>query len=255
MGFQDYISEMEAVAFAGVSINTLNRFSDTGYLQIERDSDGLRLFSRSELAKLFGIKQTPLKEHTPEEGMATKIIDIELGTDKIKTVNQNNTIIHDPLAQEGTEETSFAEEISEVVAASKSEPKLEPETSFFAEPTRITESESYSPSDQARIDLLEQEVIKFKNISDLQERILDMREDEITDLKQQRTWLQERIEKLEEKNQRDQLLLLSETQTIRRLVAYQESKKSTLRLALDWLGFSKPGNTSSTIEMESDERK
>jgi hypothetical protein len=72
----------------------------------------------------------------------------------------------------------------------------------------------------------------------MQERILDAKDDEIADLRSQRTWLRERIEKLEEKSDRDQILLLSETQTIRKLISYQESRKTVVQLFLEWIGVS-----------------
>ncbi len=82
------------------------------------------------------------------------------------------------------------------------------------------------------------EIERLKNLLAIQERMLDEKDDQIADLKNQRTWLRERVEKLEEKSDRDQILLLSETQTIRSLIAYQESRKSTVRQVLEWLGFS-----------------
>jgi hypothetical protein len=53
-------------------------------------------------------------------------------------------------------------------------------------------------------------------------------------------WLRARVEKLEEKGSRDQLLLLSETQTIKALITIQEQRRSPVRLALEWLGFITP---------------
>jgi hypothetical protein len=80
------------------------------------------------------------------------------------------------------------------------------------------------------------EVERLKNLLAIQERMLDSKDDEIADLKNQRAWLRQRIEKLEEKHDRDQILLLSETQTIRSLIAYQESRKSSFRQLLEWIG-------------------
>ena len=80
------------------------------------------------------------------------------------------------------------------------------------------------------------EMQRLKNMVALQERILDMKEGEINDLRSQRDWLRTRIERLEEKGDRDQLLLLSETQTIRKLVASQEPRRSTIQHLMEWLG-------------------
>ena len=62
MGYQDFISEIEASSLAGVSVKTLTRFADAGYLQIENDSDGLRLFEKNEVLDLFGIQNNNRSE-------------------------------------------------------------------------------------------------------------------------------------------------------------------------------------------------
>lgn len=86
----------------------------------------------------------------------------------------------------------------------------------------------------------EREIQRLQNLIDIQERILDSKDSEIADLRSQRTWLQERIERLEEKSERDQILLLSETQTIRSLISYQENRRSPVRQLLEWIGVTKP---------------
>lgn len=83
------------------------------------------------------------------------------------------------------------------------------------------------------------ETARLRNLVDLQERILDMKDKEIADLRSQRDWLRSRVERLEEKSERDQILLLSETQTIRKLVSLQEGRKSAFQNILEWLGISK----------------
>ncbi len=83
------------------------------------------------------------------------------------------------------------------------------------------------------------ELDRLRNLVNLQERILDLKDAEITDLRSQRDWLRSRVERLEEKSERDQILLLSETQTIRKLVSMHEGRKSALQNVLEWLGIAK----------------
>ena len=83
------------------------------------------------------------------------------------------------------------------------------------------------------------EIDRLRNLVTLQERILDLKDAEITDLRSQRDWLRSRVERLEEKSERDQILLLSETQTIRKLVSMHEGRKSALQNVLEWLGIAK----------------
>ena len=91
-------------------------------------------------------------------------------------------------------------------------------------------------------DALEIEVTKLRSIVTLQERLLDLRDSQLKDLKEEREWLRSRIERLDEKSDRDQLLLLSETQTIRKLVTNSQSNRTGFRAALEWLGVLEPQN-------------
>lgn len=82
------------------------------------------------------------------------------------------------------------------------------------------------------------EVMKLKNIITVQEQLLKMREDQIADLRNDRDWLKSRVERMEQTSQREQLLLLAESETVRKLVAAHS--RSPIRAALEWLGFSEP---------------
>ncbi len=81
-----------------------------------------------------------------------------------------------------------------------------------------------------------EDVQKLHTIIQLQERLLDLKDKQISDLEDQRHWLKSRIEKLEEKGDRDQMLLLAEAQTIRKLLATHELKKSAWQSTLEWFG-------------------
>lgn len=58
--------------------------------------------------------------------------------------------------------------------------------------------------------------------------------DEIRMLREERDWLRQRLEKLEARSERDQMLMLSESETIRSLVN-KAPKRGLLALALPWL--------------------
>lgn len=79
-------------------------------------------------------------------------------------------------------------------------------------------------------------VMMFKQVLEAQDRLLVLKDEEIADLKKQRTWLQQRIEKLEQQSDRDRLILLSEAHTIKQLVAIEANRKSKLRAALEFFG-------------------
>lgn len=57
---------------------------------------------------------------------------------------------------------------------------------------------------------------------------------QVQDLKEEREWLKKRIEVLESRSEREQMLSLSDSETIRRLIMAQEKKKGLWNLALPW---------------------
>lgn len=119
---------------------------------------------------------------------------------------------------------------------------MQPEAAPFEASTGETiatlqAASTFSPTPSS--DTSSTELDRLRNLVNLQERILDLKDAELLDLRSQRNWLQSRVERLEEKSERDQILLLSETQTIRKLVSLQEGRKSALQNVLEWLGIAK----------------
>ena len=100
---------------------------------------------------------------------------------------------------------------------------------------------------EAEVENLKQEIVKLQSYARLQKKLLEVKEKEISELKQEKDWLKNRIESQEEKNNRDQLLILSETRVIHNLIAGNQ-KSSPFRAALEWFGFAKKSRTE-TIDM------
>jgi len=348
MGFQDFISESEAASLSGVSVSTLRRFSEVGYLKLERDADGIPLFSKSELSAVFGTltptaapissapvnaKPAAISRPQPSNSTSTSFFSTSTGDSSSssssapgisslfellgketrtaqtpqesgssessagksqKVVSLSNEMRPSKMASGGPTSTPPATQATNSgVSASLASPlqslQQPIQTTIAEQPTSTalssqvayvqSSSTTSSPVDYVQsqvvapqaspppaetaqlahltaiLDELRSENRKLRTVVDLQEKILTIREGEIRDLKEQRDWLKSRLERLEEKADRDQLLLLSETQTIRKLISMQETKKSTLRAALDWLGFAPEQPTgqssgdSSTIEV------
>ncbi len=199
------ISECEAVKQAGVSARTLQRFSEAGYLSIQLKSDGSRLYSVQQLHEIFGTFQEPSTSQTPPIQAAEP--DETIGP----SCSRDATTYYTP-----AEPTPLVEKVS---------------TESLVVSTPSTNSSKH-----------EEEINRLKNLVALQERILDMKDSEIKDLRSQRDWLKTRVEKLEEKGDRDQVLLLSETQALRQLIGIQHKRTSTLRSLLDWLGLGSSDN-------------
>ncbi len=196
------ISEDEAVQIAGVSARTLLRFSESGYLTVEIADDGVRYYSAAQLTEIFGAPTGNPVAAAP-------------------SVSEGEHACSTPPVEAASVECSTIDET----------PSLDAHTCEAAsEAPQSNSSPEMGATEPAT------EVQRLKNLLSMQERILDAKDDEIADLRSQRTWLRERIEKLEEKSDRDQILLLSETQTIRQLISYRESRKSVVQSFLEWIG-------------------
>lgn len=214
MAAHDLITEAEAAQQAGVSAKTLHRFSEAGYLTVRIEDDGSRLYAQSQIVEIFGAFQGAAVPLDPDETGLTS----------------------NPIAPVGavcpSAKTTFRPDHDE-----------QPAPTTHSEPaatvtTKDSIQEPAAPPTPAAIDTshLEAEIQRLKNLTALQERILDMKDAELQDLRSQRDWLRTRVEKLEEKGDRDQVLLLSETQAIRQLISIQQRPRSTVRTLLDWFG-------------------
>jgi hypothetical protein len=88
----------------------------------------------------------------------------------------------------------------------------------------------------ASVASLHQEIEKLKALSELHEKYISYKESEIKSLTEERDWLRTRIEKLEDKAERDQMIMASMSETQRGLLTQLDKKRSTLQLALEWVG-------------------
>ena len=248
---EDLISEELALEAVGVSGNTLQRFAEAGYLKTQSASDGKRQYFKSELSKVFGIKDfklydfqaarqeraadnlsvqasAPAEELAPEDSVESDGDSAEL-----VLAEQNEIINNLQSAEMPTLEDAHIEDV--ILTPSFGE------AGKASTDTGETRADERSSSAFIQLQQLEAEVTKLKAISELQEKLLELREQEISDLKSQRQWLQERVEKMEEKATRDQMLLLTETQILTKMISMRDSK-SPIQKALGWLGLSKSNN-------------
>jgi predicted site-specific integrase-resolvase len=248
----DYLSDSEAARICGVSINTLNRFIETGYLKVENDHDGLRLFSKNELKRVFGVGESAFTKHTkinrPVVGnTATKIeesrvvapkesaLEEEVQPENVEQEKQPHLKIvrneESPIKTELSASESMAAALPEA-PPSLVQPTAQQEKSLSVQPNAELNLRISSLENDNQI--LEMERTKLQNVITLLEKMLEIRESEIDSLKRQQQWLETRVEKMEERSHREQLLLLAESETVRKLVVHQ--KRSPVRAALEWLG-------------------
>ena len=160
-----HIQEQRAADICGVSVETLSRFIETGYLNVTEGE----LLDLDDLVSLFGERvRTPLEE---ELGNSLDLIDTE--------------------------------EIEEI------------------------EIESPQPKDP--------EI--YLSVIEAQEKLIKSEEERIKALEQERNWLRERVERLEDKSNRDQVLLMTEIDTLRNIVLHRP--KTSVQRLLEWSGLVK----------------
>ncbi|MCI5064882.1 hypothetical protein MRY87_04065 [bacterium] len=240
MGFAKYISETEAIQVCGVSASTLSRFAETGYLSVEREADGLALYNAEELSTVFG-KEIPC---APEKKAS---VPAQEKSAEGEEESQRATLAPPPPSQnaEPSERPEQEETVDRREPPQESAPGKPPQEKVIALPierekaAQATERPSQndtSEADKTKISSLEEELLRAKKVHEVNERIIEIREQEISQLRDERNWLRTRIERLEEKGERDQILLLSETQIVRQMIEQENKKRSPLRAALSWLG-------------------
>ncbi len=210
----ELISENQAAKEAGVSPKTLARFSEAGYLTVEIQGDGARMYSRSQINEIFGTYQSPPTGSVSSQ--PTPTASVEMACKSTQTTFRPDP---DTTASSYYTPVETAPVVEKVSLESQEQPSRQ-------EPVHNT----------AEIANLKEETERLRNLVNLQERILDMKDCELQDLRSQRDWLRTRVEKLEEKGDRDQVLLLSETQAIRQLIGIQQKPRSSMRTLLEWFG-------------------
>lgn len=220
----ELISENQAAKEAGVSAKTLARFSEAGYLTVEVRGDGSRMYSRSQINDIFGTFQAA--PSVVSSAQATTAQPAQTASVEMACKSTQTTFRPDPDASGSTyyspvQETPIVERVT-----------VEAVTSATAQPLPTETIEETVK--------LKEEAQRLRNLVNLQERILDMKDAELQDLRSQRDWLRTRVEKLEEKGDRDQVLLLSETQAIRQLIGVQQRPRSSMRTLLEWFGLGDP---------------
>lgn len=230
MGFHDYISEGEAASLAGVSANTLRRFAEAGYLHAESDHDGIQLFSRGEVQSLFQIPgYQSFSESTQPRPSDTTPTSLQQA---IEVTVQREDGHANTAASEAVLRWDDELPPPEEATPSKSEGLVE-QPPVEAAPVKAPHTESPPASFQPTQSL---ELQRLQHLVSLHEKLLDLKDQQIADLSKERDWLRTRIEKLEDKHDRDQLILLSETQMLRKVLVMNEKKKSPWRAALEWFG-------------------
>lgn len=199
MGIDEFVGEHEASTLAGVNPSTLRRYAEVGYLKPEIDSDGLRLYSRNELNSLFRL-----------------------------STSETNNVVHFP------QKSASFEDDRDDSEPSNNSPQFEGNIALKPEITPPPTPPRFDP--KPMLDL-QNEVDRLRHMQVLNDQILDMYESRIGDLSKERDWLRVQIEQLNEQLSRDQVLLLTQTQTIAQVMAREYNRPTLMGRVMKLLGF------------------
>jgi DNA-binding transcriptional MerR regulator len=194
---QTLLSDIEGAKLAGVTADTINRYGEFGLLK-RIVTEGKTYYRRSDVESLFFINEQREEATKTATGVAE---------------SRKSDIGHNDLNKDlsaPTADTAMRFESAQVV------PDGEPQQG-----SKLTSSIS-----------VEQDYTRDGgNSFELFELNRTLRE-QIKTLREERDWLRQRLEKAELRAEREQMLLLSESETIRRLV--NEPVKKTSWFALPW---------------------
>lgn len=265
---QNYLSQKEASALAGVSGETLLRFAEAGYFRTFQQH-GETQFSKIEICQVFGpaisstfnAKEAQLSDSSNSVADRTLEGKEEAIGDRPSDDDKPNNSEDSPLEKSGSPRPQKDSEIANQVfqSASKLAKQVEkfietedpgvshssPVSSSGTKSSSVVEpdfSSKYNPenkSDNSDVNSTE----AFKKVLQLQEELLAQNQIRISDLTKERDWLRSRLEKMEDKSDRDQMLLMVESQKVRTLIGKGNQKSSIFQTALEWFGGkSQPSN-------------
>ena len=262
------LSESQSAELAGVSPQTLQQYREFGLLKAVWQGDSA-YYSESEIRSIFFTKN---KTAIPNEFSAVESNEKIMTQDSNSQLfeNQSNIKVANSSAQINNEGLLKSDEkvlsIQEHFKASKPttfttqpSPSSQPPPNFQAlkqENPHLTTVEDIL-SDKVKIKTEEAENKKevVNNDSSTISSLLHQSQVANTELietnknlreqleivREERNWLRARIEKLEARSEREQMLILAESENVRNLIN-QKKQKSLLSLALPWLGFSSEEN-------------
>ncbi len=255
MGFAHYISETEATSIAGVSAKTLERFAEAGYLSIETESDGLKLYSAEELKSVFRLAsqknlkpdeagildETPplkpkkiqtFKDSSTDDGPIDNVV-------QFKNEKAQATI---PKASSSPKSTVVKDQQEQDKSIQEDSPVIE---EILSDEETLELEAALEMIESAEINELKKKISQLEMVNEVQEKIIGIREEQLEKAQKDCEWLRTLVDKLEEKSERAQLLHLSETQMLRQFIDHQRmiAERSPVRATLEWLGIIDPKPT------------
>jgi len=245
---KQYFTELEAASAAGVSPDTIREFISLGVLRLQDGQGDTKFLVRDDLLAAF---HTLKAEETLAEPTAARPPTEETTTSRLQNGPTKQAIPEQAILEQAILERADPEQhqleqpqngasLEETVhSIEATEPTTSTSQSVESQQASSPQREQAAPSTPINSDRIQQSSSAVEGEALIEHRsfeLLDLNcslREQIEMLKQERDWLRKRVEILEVRSERDQLLLLSETKTVQKLLP--SPKKSFWAFALPWL--------------------
>lgn len=222
------LSEEDSAELAGVSIDTIRRFRQFGLLSAA-SQDGAPQYLEQEITSLFHIDGAPVHVRAQTQQLEGQLS--ERAEPQLKVIPGGGTVLEfnqqtpttEPTLENKDDNSPLTERAASAgrVGDAAFHPTAPSETSPSLVQTSTTDSErSWSSAvpeqHNAQVAFSDRELLEHNR----------MLQEQINSLKEERDWLRERLEKLETFSQREQMLLLSNSETIRTLLIQRERQQT-----------------------------
>jgi hypothetical protein len=249
------LDETQAASLAGVTVDTIHRYRDFGLLRVV-DKDGRDFFEEVDIRNLFYTK----KQSQGQSQVSDQVTPAEEQKESAEPIqsssiepNSNSFGLEFELEESGEpSDTSSSNSVEDESSNSLDDRSNDNSSSKITE-NFFSQSEQKSSS-QVIVDERPVSSLKTENRSDKQSdeafpsTFPDSERDALNELnmtlkeqletvRQERDWLRQRIERLETRSEREQMLLLTESQTLKSVLADSGYRKteSFWRKALPWI--------------------
>ena len=191
------LTEDQSAALAGVSIETIRQYAGYGLLE-KQERNGLVRFRESEIRSLF---------HTAK---------------RVEAVVPEPSQQEVPIGSAPTVEVELQADLSSDRQDSAEQPSSTPQPT--APRTEFANTELANFGSEAPVPAVQQVIEINRSLRD-----------QVEQLRNERDWLRTRLEKLETRSEREQMLVISESETIRSFIRQQQKRRSFWSFALPWL--------------------
>ena len=221
------LSEAESAAVAEVSVATIRKYRDCGLLDpVVKDSQ--TFFQELDIRTLFFTKFRAKQAEPQKSGpgaLASGRQNGELPLNHVKNNTAAEVERNEPQAEPLPVSNRLA--VQPEVLDQAGDPQIESPLRFAQEQrTQPIEVASFGPTTSV---LTQSSLPSSTELIELNKSLRD----QIQILREERNWLRDRVEKLESRSEREQVLLLSESENVRKLIV--STQKSFWQKALPWL--------------------